>query len=250
MGKKHLDKLYTQTFYDKQAGGSLRSAQIFLEHLFKFYRPKSAIDIGCGRGGWLKVCGDLAGAETLVGYDGPWNSQSNMMDQKIKFNGIDLNSKFQAEQKFDIAISLEVAEHLRPESSENFVNSMCHLSDVILFGAAFIGQGGTNHINCRYPSYWANLIVRNDYVVFDIFRPEFWGDDRVRPWYRQNTFLYVKRNHLLAKTLTDHGYREITHLPFLDCVHPWLFEAYRTTGKGFRWKLRNMIPNFIRKKTP
>lgn len=250
MGKKNLDKIYNKTFYDRQAGGSLKSAQVFLEHLFKFYKPKSAIDIGCGRGGWLKVCGDLAGAETLVGYDGPWNSQPNMMDQKIRFKGIDLNSKFHAERRFDLAMSLEVAEHLKPESSANFVSSLCQLSDVILFGAAFLGQGGKNHINCRYPSYWGDLMAGQGYAVFDIFRPEFWGDDRVRPWYRQNTFLYVKRGHELAKRLADQGYREMTRMDFMDCVHPWLFEIYRTTGKGFRWKLRNMIPGFIRKKTP
>ena len=36
--------------------------------------PKSVVDVGCGRGSWLKAFKEK-GAVKLVGYDGSWNNQ-------------------------------------------------------------------------------------------------------------------------------------------------------------------------------
>ena len=63
------------------------------------------------------------------------------------FSAVDLNKSFEVDRRFDLAMSMEVAEHLVPESSANFVRSLTRLSDIVLFSAAVPGQGGTNHIN-------------------------------------------------------------------------------------------------------
>jgi hypothetical protein len=56
-------------------------------------------------------------------------------------------------------------------------------------------QPRRDHINTRPHSYWANKFMCNGYLLFDIFRPEFWSDERVEPWYRQ--FLYVKLHFIM-----------------------------------------------------
>lgn len=239
-----LDKFYDQSFYDSQKYGSFRSAELCLGHLWTFFTPASIVDMGCGAGGWLKAAGDL-GANQLVGFDGYWNSQANMMDQKIKFTAIDLNESLGASERFDLAISLEVAEHLKPESSEGFVKSLTLLSDVVLFSAAYIGQGGTNHINERLHSDWATFFDKFDYAVFDLFRPVFWGNPEVDTCYAQNAFLYVKRDHALYAKLTGNGVMELSNLAFLNCVHPVLYNAARKKARTFKEKISRPWPELL-----
>jgi hypothetical protein len=43
------------------------------------------------------------------------------------------------------------------------------------------------------------------------------------PWYRQNTFLYVKANHPLHHALMASGRQAQRDARFVDCVHPWLY---------------------------
>jgi hypothetical protein len=209
-----LCTLYDKSFYDEQVHGSAASAASFLGYLFRFYRPKSVLDVGCGRGTWLKVC------------------------------AVDLNAPFTAPHKVDLAMSLEVAEHLKPESAQSLVRSLSSVSDVVLFSAAFSGQGGVNHINERYHSYWGELFSSNGFAAFDMFRPKFWTVEAVEPWYRQNTFLYVRRNNQLASLLAQHGIMEIDNIAFMDCVHPWLYEI--RASQSFTEHLRDLVPSLGR----
>jgi SAM-dependent methyltransferase len=220
-----MSELYTEQFYDGQIEGSLRSATVYLGHLFSIWKPVSVVDIGCGRGAWLAACADN-GIERLVGIDGDWVSQEKMVTQAITFRSADLNQEIAAAETFDLALSLEVAEHLKPASSVTFVRSLMHHSGAIVFSAAFASQPGWNHINTRLHSDWAARFLADGYQLFDFFRPYFWSDRRVEPWYRQNTFLYVRPAHPLHKALVLAGYRAQEDARFADAIHPWLyFEA-------------------------
>ncbi|MBT1072717.1 FkbM family methyltransferase [Pelotalea chapellei] len=217
------DAMYDQDFYNSQIVGSLQSAQVFLYHLFSLWGvPGSAVDVGCGRGTWLATCLDM-GVKRAVGVDGDWNSAELMIDPRIEFHRANLEKRLVLSDRFDLAISLEVAEHLQPESSDDFVESLTSLSDVVLFGAAFSGQPGVNHINTRPHSFWAEKFFSRGYVLFDLFRPVFWNDDRIEPCYRQNTFVYVKPAHPLHDALVSRGYVPDCGSLLLDCVHPAIY---------------------------
>ena len=253
-GNAALFGVYDEAFYESQVRESLKSAGVYLGHLFKTYAPKSVVDLGCGRGAWLKACCDL-GVEKAVGFDGPWNSQSKMLDERIVFQAVDLDSPIAADQKFDLAISLEVAEHLNAKSAATFVASLAKLSDVVLFGAAIAGQGGTNHINEQYQSYWGELFLKADFDIFDVLRPLYWNEQSVESWYRQNTFLYVKRGHPLAQRLENSGQHKLTSTAFMDCVHPALWQMKieeiarlnrMYANIGFMRHVRDLGPSFIR----
>jgi hypothetical protein len=222
--KKSNDSLYNDAFYTNQIDSSLASAEIYCEILSKVFKPKSIIDVGCGRGAWLKSFGkDLS--SRIVGIDGPWNAGKHFLDSRIKFISQDLNlldTKMFTE-KFDLAISVEVAEHLLPDSSERFIGVLTSLSDVIIFGAAYPGQGGTGHLNEKPQSYWASIFRNNKYEVFDLFRPQVWGNDHVLYWYQQNTFLYVNNKSNLFNKLLSHGILPVSNLAYLNCIHPDLY---------------------------
>lgn len=217
--------LYGQDFYNSQLLGSLQSAQVYLFHLYSIMGvPETVVDIGCGRGAWLATSKDF-GVKRVVGVDGEWNSQNEMLDMDIELHRANLEQAIYLPEHFDLAISLEVAEHLRPESSDSFIDSLTRLSDVVLFGAAFVGQPGVNHINTRLHSFWARKFYDRGYLLFDLFRPTFWKDERVEPCYRQNTFLYVKSGHPFNKILVTSGYEANADAKFIDCVHPAIYEG-------------------------
>lgn len=214
---------YSDEFYASQVGGSWRSAEIYINHLHTIWSPKSVVDVGCGRGTWLAAWAKR-GITRLLGIDGNWNSKEQMLDPRIQFVATDLDQRINMDSHFDLAMSLEVGEHLKPEVSENFVESISKLADAVLFSAAYVGQGGENHINTRPHSFWAELFFARGYSLFDVFRPVFWSDELVEPWYRQNAFLYVKMKHPLFEALTAFGYAPADDSRFIDCVHPWLYE--------------------------
>jgi hypothetical protein len=108
----------------------------------------------------------------------------------------DLKTVYQEKRRYDLAMSLEVGEHLPAASSENLVKTLTGLSDIILFSAAIPGQEGTYHINEQYPEYWASLFSKYDYIAIDAVRHAIWNNDQIEYWYRQNTILYIHKHKL------------------------------------------------------
>lgn len=230
---------YDEIFYAGQASASFISAQIYAHHLHKLLKPRTIVDFGCGRGSWLRAFSAM-GVNRLVGYDGPWNSQDKMEDQAIFFISADLNRPIECKEYFDLAISLEVAEHLLPENADTFIQSLTKASDLVLFGAAPPGQGGTDHINEQPPSYWAKKFLAHGYHPFDIFRPSLWGNRDVCFWYRQNTFLYARGNSTAFSILQSHHLAPVISLDFMDCIHPELYELTTRRGRTGH-KIRNIV---------
>ncbi|ETD25724.1 hypothetical protein [Helicobacter canis] len=95
---------------------------------------------------------------------------------------------------FELAQSLEVAEHLDHIFAANFVQLLTSLADVVLFSAAIPYQGGVCHINEQPPAYWAELFAKQGYVCLDFLRPSIWGDESVLWWYRQNLLVFVHKD--------------------------------------------------------
>lgn len=240
---KNPNVIYNDTFYEKHRVIACESAKTYAEYLASIYRPSSVADVGCGRGYWLRAFREI-GAITLVGFDGPWNKKEYMVADYIEFEAAELNKPFEYKSKFDLAISLEVAEHLEALSAPIFIKSLTNLSDVVLFSSAFTGQDGVNHVNEQPHTYWANHFVSVGYVPFDIFRPNFWGDERVDYCYRQNTFLYVREDSSAYKALTAMNIFPIKHLPFMDCCHPFIYWIHGRE-RGFIGCLKMTFEAFI-----
>ena len=209
-----LDKMplhYDESFYATFRPRSLQSAKLILGLLTRHFVIRSVVDFGAGTGA-LSEAAHLAGAAVAVGIEGQWLEQSRLRFAGAEYRYQDLNSVIDLDRCFDLAISVEVAEHLHPSRGPTFIDDLCRASEQILFAAALPRQGGDGHINCRPHSYWVEEFRRNGYVCLDAVRPHVWYDPRVEPWHAQNCFLFAKSGSLLARTLPP--------AVLLDVYHP------------------------------
>jgi SAM-dependent methyltransferase len=231
---------YDEAFYSDQAPGSLQSARVVLPVVFELLRPGSLLDVGCGLGTWLSVAQDL-GVPQVFGLDGDYVDRIRLEIDSGDFLAADLNEPLpSAPGAVDMALCLEVAEHLESDAADRLVRELCERADVVVFSAATPGQLGTGHINLRPQSSWVEVFKGCGYEVFDIVRPRLWGDDRVESWYRQNLLIFVSesRTDLIERARE----LEADTSPIMDIVHPvhlafWVRRATAPVSTGQALKL-------------
>jgi Ribosomal protein L11 methylase len=196
-------KIYNKTFYasmnETHQRSNLTSAMEIVPYVLNIFpNTKSVIDFGCGSGTFLSIY-KKNGVHEIKGLDGEWVDKDNLLIDNDSFQSINLeqikNVKF--EHKYDIAMSLEVAEHIDKRYADDIVDALTRASDVIIFGAAIPGQGGAEHVNEQWQSYWVKKFKDKGYCCFDLLRPEFAVNPMVQHYYAQNTFIYVREKKLL-----------------------------------------------------
>ncbi len=197
---------------------NMESPRELVPIIMKLGSFSSVIDVGCGLGTFMRAFKE-SGVIDILGIDGKW-CKKELLFQNIdssEFIEQDLETKIEINRKFDLAISLEVAEHLTIHRAKSFVDDLCNLSDTIVFSAAIPHQGGDHHLNEQTLSYWINLFNNNNYKACDMIRPLIWNNKNIFWWYRQNIILFKKVNN------GENLYNEMGGL--IDVVHPDLFNT-------------------------
>lgn len=197
---------YTDGFYDTIAAGCIASAEVVASIVYEQFNPATVVDVGCGQGHWGAAFAEL-GAERVQGIDGPY-----VANPRIPFVAHDLERHLPDVGRFDLAVCLEVAEHLNEARSAPFVAELCRLADTVLFSAAIPHQTGAGHINLQWQSWWAGLFAANGYSVSGAIRWKIWDDNRVEPWYRQNLMVATNRSKL-----RNTGPMDVVH----PVIHGW-----------------------------
>lgn len=194
-----------------------KAANEIVPVIIKWLKPYSVIDVGCGIGTWLSVFKD-EGVSRVYGVDGDYVDRKQLVISETDFLPKDLEQPLELKNRYDLVVSLEVAEHLSENSAQSFINSLCNLGNTILFSAAITAQGGQNHINEQAPNFWIKKFEDNGYKLFDVLRPKFWDNQNVDWWYKQNIMIFTK-DIKVGEILKDLKTFEGRHL-----VHPILFE--------------------------
>lgn len=204
--------MYDADFYDLIRPGCERSAEIVVPFLIdRVGQPSTVIDVGCGEGVWAAEFA-RHGAD-VTGVDGPWHTAHPLGD---RFTPRNLAEPLGLPGRWDLAVTLEVAEHLPASRAASFVADLTRLADIVVFSAAIPGQGGVGHVNEQWPGYWAGLFAERGYAVTGDLRLDLWEDGRVENWYRQN-LLVASADRLPG----------LTYGPVLPLVHPVLWDSRR-----------------------
>lgn len=199
------------------------SATLELTTIFKGETfPKRVIDLGCGRGNWLKVAQEL-GAEEVVGIEPFGDIAGDIGIPIIKW---DLTKPWKPEgEKYDLAICVETAVHLNKRYADTLINTLSATSDLILWSAAVPGQGGVHHINEQPPAYWAKKFKAHGYECYDL-RELLWDNMDVEPWYRQNVLIYKRKGTPGFEQYEKYKVATPRHL-----IHPILFHGLNVEAR-------------------
>lgn len=221
---------YSQYFYEEMKDSSLASARAVVPLVYNFTNnPRSVVDIGCGTGNWLKAFQEQ-GVQDITGIDGSWVKEEMLVIPRDRFIPKNIEERFTFDGKADLAMSLEVAEHVPADQAANLVRVLTSIAPVVFFSAAIPMQGGARHINEQWPEYWAKLFAAEGYVPVDCLRRRVWDDSRVSFFYAQNMFIYVAKsaisNYPLLAQEIEAGFSSTPAL-----VHPYKYLYF-----GERWE--------------
>jgi hypothetical protein len=190
---------YTPEFFDRLAQTAGAASTVILPLVFAAHPTYSVIDFGCGGGVWLAVC-KSKGVSRVLGIDGPWVPRQRRVVGPSEFRELDMASvdtqttlAFGQHPVFDLAICVEVAEHLPENRSEWLVRELCQVAPLVLFSAATPGQGGEGHINEQHHMYWERLFDERGMEHRRWIREAIAHRDDVPFWYRNNMSLYARR---------------------------------------------------------
>lgn len=178
--------MYDKEFYKRNYKFQKALADNLAGWIAVTYSPKTIIDFGCGCGHFSGMIARLCNAE-IIGFNG--DIPDNV---EIEVRKYDLSKHINIIKKYDLVVSLEVAEHIPEERSDIFIDNLTLSGDIILFSAATPGQGGENHQNEQPHEYWHEKFKQRGYKYLDIIRPLLKDKKEVPFWYRNNIFLYEK----------------------------------------------------------
>jgi hypothetical protein len=196
--------------------GCQRSAGIVAPAVQEFVGARSVVDVGGGEGWWAAAFAEL-GARA-VSIDAGSLERPAAGVEHVRH---DLRQGVPAGLgAFDLALCLEVAEHLEEQAGDRLVADLCRLAPVVLFSAAVPGQDARG-LNEQWPEYWAERFSSSAFHCSGALRWRFWGDERVEYWYRQN---------LLFATREPSRFPELFKTPLAEpwgVVHPGTLDRWR-----------------------
>jgi SAM-dependent methyltransferase len=237
--------LYSDDFHRHLDATAEPSARRVFPLLLPLLRPQSSVDVGCGDGGWLAVAREN-GVSDVLGIEGPWIDEKRLKIPLSQFRRARLDEPLAIARRFDLALSLEVAEHLPPRRAAGLIAELARLAPVVLFSAAVPGQGGVDHKNEQWPSYWAGLFAREGYRAIDGFRFRLWDDPEIAFWYRQNLLLFASKKALAANPVLA----TLASLPQgvpTSVVHPELFSRTLRISRPRLGRWLKMMPRVLRR---
>ena len=160
------------------------------------YQPKTVLEIGCGPGKLTKALS--VHVNKIVAFDGfsnpEFNDYSNIMFHRLDLNNNTDKVKEIQDQHFDIAICMEVAEHINPQASASLIKLLTKHANVVIFTAAVPNQGGHGHINCQPRTFWNKLFVEQNFTINTKVMPFIQSNENIAIWYRLNITDYVKND--------------------------------------------------------
>lgn len=219
---------YDEDFYAGAIEDARRAVAEIVPLVMERVEPRSVVDLGCALGVWLAEFA-RNGVADYLGVDGEWVDTRLLEIPVDRFEAARLDRPFRLDRRFDLAVSIEVAEHLPEHAAKSFVESLVRLAPCVLFAAAIPHQGGTQHVNEQWPDYWAALFARHGYEVVDAIRPLIWSNPNVALFHAQNLLIFARPELIASRPVLASDRARSAGSP-LSLVHPRLLVRVAAAG--------------------
>lgn len=151
LGYKYNLNIYGKNFFIENKDEGTKNAVWLVPLLIRIFNFKNFLDVGCGTGHYLKACIDN-GITDVYGIEGaPEAFNALLVDKKLVLQH-DLREPLDLKRKYDLSLSIEVAEHIDGIYADNFVKILTHSSNVVLTASDHFG--GLAHVNPQPQAYW------------------------------------------------------------------------------------------------
>jgi SAM-dependent methyltransferase len=185
-----MSEIYDADFYARNLKFQRALAPYLSHFIARNLKPGSVIDFGCGCGYLLAIIGQACGCD-IMGLNG--DKPDNLQIPAPVFQVANFLNSVDVRKKFDLVLSLEVAEHLPASYADIFICDLVrHAEKYVIFSAATPGQGGVGHINEQPHEYWHKQFLKHGFEMRDEIRPILMGHKDIPFWYRRNIFLYER----------------------------------------------------------
>lgn len=128
------------------------------------FRPKTVVDIGCAYGLLTEALVDRG--IDAYGFDvSPYaisNARSDMKD-RLAVHSIYDPIPLTTGKKYDLAVCIEVLEHLPPEKAEQAIANLCACSDRVLFSSSPDDFDEPTHFNVLPTDDWVKMFGKFEF---------------------------------------------------------------------------------------
>lgn len=190
------DDIYSAKYYQTLVEPYARkSVPHMAESIVETFHPASVIDVGCGSGALLVALRKL-GVRRLIGLDAAEAGLDIARARSLDVRKFDITTdRWSGKDRFDIAISMETAEHLPASAADRYVELLCSLAPVVIFTAAHPGQGGIGHLNEQPPEYWTELFKAHGFRLAEKTTADWqsaWSAAGVANFYTRNLMVFKR----------------------------------------------------------
>lgn len=183
---------YSRAFFDNIDEMQAGSYEVIAASLVETFAPRFVVDVGCGSGGLLAALA-RHGVPKLLGLESSADGLARARRRNVDARFCDLGQPFTLDRDADLAICLEVAEHLPAELADRFIDSLTSGPKRLVFSAATPGQGGEGHVNEQPHEYWIGKLAARGFALDEEtsrrFREE-WKRRDVARWYCNNVMVF------------------------------------------------------------
>jgi len=161
----NLEEVYPGEYGLHTAVDGVQLALVMSRAIKELLNPKTVVDYGCGPGLWVRAFEDMG--IDAHGFEGAPGAVERAVCSPDRIHLQDLREDFPGfDRKIDLAMSLEVAEHIDEEFSGVFIDNilMCD-PDYVVFTSSPPGMEGHGHINLQPDEFWNDWFYVKGYAV-------------------------------------------------------------------------------------
>ncbi|MDP6339529.1 MAG: class I SAM-dependent methyltransferase [Candidatus Marinimicrobia bacterium] len=188
-----MEKVYDKYFFDHANQLKDNTVSEVASIINLFFDFQTVFDIGCGMGLYINEL--FKNGKTVTGCDFSKDA-IQMASKDFLIFYADVTKPIILNQRFDLVICFEVAEHIHTKYSNQLVINCTKYSNKVLFTAAPTGQGGVGHINEQPYDFWINLFKKQNFNYdqsLSVNIRKKLQEERVVDWLSNNFMVFEKK---------------------------------------------------------